>query len=134
MNIKEEILGSEYTFDSYDRIIIIYIEWSWIDFSNIHAFQLKSYQISFFYFEILYIIHAIFYYTFDIEYNQFQIFFILDLIIYIFNQEFHIFFIKYIQSIDSIQSRYIFHSWYFWEYDNIILFIYLNFSSMFLLH
>ena len=123
MNIKEEILDSEHASDSYNRIVIIYIEWSWIDFSSVHAFQSKLYQISFSYFKILYIIHAIFYYTFDIEYNQLQTFSILDLIIYTFNQEFHIFFIKYIQSIDSIQSRYIFHSWYFWGYNNIALFI-----------
>ena len=124
MNIKEEILGPKHASDLYDKIVIIYIKQSWIDFSDIYAFQLKSYQISFSYFKILYIIHIIFYYIFNIEYNWLQIFFILDLIIYIFNQEFHISFIKYIQSINSIQSRYIFYSWYFWGYNNIILFIF----------
>ena len=102
MNIKEEILDSEYASDLYDKIVIIYIKWSWIDFSDVYTFQLKLYQISFSYFEIFYIIHIIFYYIFDIKYNQLQIFFIFDLIIYIFNQEFHISFIKYIQLIDLI--------------------------------
>ena len=123
MNIKEEILDPERAPDSYDRIVIIYIEQSWIDFSSVHAFQSKSYQISFSYFKILYIIHAIFYYTFDIEYNRLQIFFILNLITCIFNQEFHISSIKYIQSISSIQPRCAFHSWCFWGYDSIVLFI-----------